>query len=185
MNAVPKLQERREHTRAIRTLKPACLMFNDRSSVAMLRDLSETGAGFEAVDGFLVGQHLSYRWGDHGYRSGTVIWQEGNRFGVANCSERNILESAAAYRSVRIPLAAPFSAYLEGHRIDGELLNFSQKGLCALVAKNFSRGALATVRIGNRFLANATVKWVDGDRVGFALPQGLSVREMNDVMRGR
>lgn len=178
--------ERRQMARSMRVFRPACLESEGETSVALMRDISRSGAGFEGTKRFLIGQEVRYRWGDNEYRSAKVIWVDGLRFGIANdelCHEADIIP--ANYRSVRIPISAPASIFVEGRRVDGELVNFAQKGVCALASSSITQGALATIKIGRRYIENITTKWIEGDRVGFALSKPLPVSEMAAITQGR
>ena len=178
--------ERRQMERSMRVLRPACLEIDGAASVALMRDISRSGAGFEGAGRFVVGQEIRYRWGDNGYRSAKVIWVDGSRFGVANdqlCDEADLVP--AKYRSVRVPISAPASLFVNGDRVEGEVINFAQRGVCILACSPVGQGALATIKIGRRFLENVTSKWIDGDRVGFALAEPLPVREMAAIAQGR
>lgn len=178
--------ERRQMERSMRVFRPACLESEGKTSVALMRDVSRSGAGFEGTGRFVVGQEVRYRWGDNDYRSAKVIWVDGSRFGIANDQlgdENDLIPNN--YRSVRIPISAPASIFVGGRRVEAELVNFAQKGACALAAHSVAQGALATIKIGRHFIENVTTKWVEGDRIGFSLSKPLPLSEMAAIVECR
>lgn len=178
--------ERRSKVRAVRTFKPVCIEAEGQTLVALMRDISTTGAGFETETGLKVGQELRYRWGDEPFRKAEVIWVDGGRFGVANhevLAPKDLFSKR--YRSVRVPITAPTSIFVDGNRIEAEAVNFSQKGVCALVSDQIRNGALATLKIGKRYFEGATAKWGENDRIGFAFSKGMPIGEMSRLLVGR
>lgn len=179
-------EERRAFSRAIRTFKPSCIEIDGSPGVALLRDLSPSGAGFESDQNVLVGQTLRYRWGDHDFRDGRVIWTNGSFFGVANDEvAQEPITGCGIERSVRIPLCAPATIFLDGSRIEAEVLNFSQRGLCALAAHPVRDGALVTVKVGRRYFESATSKWSRSSRMGVSFVKPMALPEMSALMAGR
>lgn len=178
--------ERRSLSRTVRTFKPMYIEAENETTVALMRDLSTEGVGFEADAQFQVGQELLYRWGDEALRSGKVIWAKDGRFGVAN-DEALTAETLfpERYRSVRIPLAERTTIFSDGRRIEAQAINFSQKGFCVSVGEHIRKGALVTLQIGSRFFENTTAKWAGNDRVGFAFPHALPISEMSRLASGR
>lgn len=178
-------EDRRQKARSVRTYMPACLQIDGQQAVALLRDLSEHGAGFEADLTLRAGQKISYRWGDELPRTGTVIWSDGSFFGIENDEAANQVRRSDRYRAVRIPICAPATIFSENSRFDGEVLNIAQRGLCLLTSTGLREGALATIQIGRRVFENATAKWIDSERVGFGFSKPLSVAHTAAIMEGR
>ncbi|MBX7532454.1 PilZ domain-containing protein [Qipengyuania sp. 1XM1-15A] len=185
-NLNPHIDERRTNFRHLRVFKPAFIESDGKRYVAMLRDLSPGGAGFELEDASLVeGQPVTYRWGDSDAIVGRVVWADAGRVGITNETiDKDFQLRLEKYRSVRMEMSAPAHIYSDGAKIAGETLNFGQRGLCALVSGQIRQGALATIEIGRRCFQNATAKWVDGERVGFALSETMNVSEMNLLQKG-
>lgn len=182
-------EERREAVRAIRTFKPMCVESEGRISVGLLRDLSLSGAGFDTCDmlsPFREGQELRYRCGDDEYRSATVKWVQNGRVGVLHHEPLSQIElSPESYRSVRVPFSAPTTIFVDGERLEGEIINFAQGGLCSLVSRRIRQGALATVMIGKRCFEGVATKWIKGERVGFSLQKAMPIPEMALLTEGR
>lgn len=180
------VESRRENDRHLRVYKPALIECDGLGVVGILRDVSSKGAGFE-VEGehFKVGQAIDYRWGDRPDISGRIVWADAGRIGVLNDEIDADYEAALKrYRSVRLPFSAPANIYVDGMRLAAETLNFAQRGVCALVAGEIRQGALATIEIGRRCFQSATAKWIDGERVGFALRDTMGPGQMNALQAG-
>lgn len=179
------LTERRHATRTIRTFMPACVETDSGTIIALLKDFSGYGAGFESDQSVSVGQRVRYRWADETFREAKVIWVDGNRFGVENAEPSEAIAlNPKNYRSVRVDLNAPAAVFVGENRYDGEVVNFAQKGLCVRTNGKIERGSLATIKVGRRYFENVTVRWVEGDRVGFALPSSLPIQEMSKFASG-
>ena len=177
--------ERRVGNRSMRCLLPACIEFGGETTMAVMRDLSNHGAGFEARIELKVGQPLQYSWGTEEPRSGRVIWCHDGRFGIENDI---VVEPSNPpthnYRSVRAPMSAPAEIITEGGRAYGEVVNLAQRGLCMLTSKNIAKGTVATIKLGHRRLEFVTAKWSDGDRIGISFPKPIAVFEMAKIMQG-
>ncbi|MXO50982.1 hypothetical protein GRI42_06660 [Erythrobacter gaetbuli] len=179
------LTERRHATRKIRTFMPACVETDSGTIIALLKDFSGHGAGFESDQSFSVGQRVRYRWGDEAFREAKVIWIDGNRFGVENTEPSDAVAlNPKNYRSVRVDLNVPAVVFVGEKRYEGEVINFAQKGLCVRINGRIERGSLATVKVGRRYFENVTARWVEGDRVGFALSSSLPIQEMSKLASG-
>ncbi len=177
--------ERRETERSKKTFIPACLNRDDAVAVAMMRDLSESGAGFESDLPVSIDDLIDYKWGNEEFRSGRVIWADGSRFGVRNISARNPLDySGSRYRSVRVPSKGAVRIYCDGSRIEGELVNVSQRGFCVSVPPAIRRGSLATIEVNDHCFEGVTAKWVSKDKAGLTLPAPLSLTKLNAVLQG-
>ena len=172
-------KERRRISRGQSTMLTACLELNGRTTVAIMRDFSIHGAGFECDKEVALGQTIRYRWGDERTRTGEVIWRRDGRFGVVNtvavdCQSHTHRRS----RSVRVPLTAPADIYTAQGRIEAEVLNIAHSGMCFLTAKPIEKGRLATIKIGRRRLEFATAKWNEGERVGVSFQKPITIYEM-------
>ena len=177
--------DRRKQTRVKRVFKPAMIKADGISTVGMLRDISGAGIGLEVEEGlFQVGQNIECVWGCNDPLSGTVIWAEDGRIGVAShVPDTKFEDTSTQYRSVRIPVTAGANIYLDGKRLVAETVNFAQKGFCAVVSGKIRHGALATIEIGRRSFFNATAKWMKGEKAGFAIAQPLSIGEMQHLYK--
>ena len=179
--------ERRASSRPSARFQTACIEIDGISSIALMRDLSQDGAGFESDVPLTCGQPISYRWGNEDFFHGKVIWAANGRFGVQNDPDSPVYTPTPgyAYRSVRIPVSLPASVYVDAVRHEAELVNLAHRGLCLLIDQPVVQGSLATIRVGCNLLEAATIKWSDGYEKGIALAQPLSLREMSAMLRDR
>ena len=178
--------DRRSQPRSLRTYKPVFVETEGKALVALMHDISTTGAGLSANEPFRIGQELRYRWGTKPFQAGKVIWGQNHRVGIANDSEilpDDLLEPN--YRSVRIPLCAPATVFVGGKRLDAEVLNVAQSGVSTLTSEPIPEGALATIKIGRRYFEAATAKWTDDERTGFRLGKALPVSELSSLLVGQ
>ena len=178
-------RERRAISRGQSTMLTACLDLEGRTTVAIMRDFSDHGAGFECDKDVAVGQTIRYRWGDQKARTGEVIWQRDGRFGVVNTHAIDSTDYRNRIpRSVRVPLTAPADIYTAYGRIEAEVLNIAHRGLCFLASKPISKGTLATIKLGRRRLEFVTAKWSEGERFGVSFPKPITVYEMAAMLEG-
>ena len=178
-------KERREISRGQSTMLTACLDLNGRTTVAIMRDFSAHGAGFECDKEVALGQTIRYRWGDERTRIGEVIWRRDGRFGVANTvAISSKSQPNGRSRSVRVPLTAPADVYTAQGRIEAEVLNIAHRGMCLLTSKPIEKGVLATIKLGRRRLEFVTAKWSAGERVGVSFPKPITVYEMAAMLEG-
>lgn len=177
--------DRRASSRPSTRFQPACIKIDGVAAIALMRDLTFDGAGFESDLDLSEGQPISYRWGSHDFRSGTVMWCSNGRFGVRNTGNApsNFSDSDFPYRSVRVPTSLPVTVYANSSRHEGEILNVAHRGLCVLLAQKIARGSLASLKIGRHVLEGATFKWSEGAANGIALAQPLKLRDMSAIMR--
>ena len=165
--------------------QPACLEIDQKAHIVLLRDISRSGAGFESDLQVKVGEPLKYRWGNSEYTAGQVSWIENGRFGVENLAgltSRN-QKTKFGYRSVRVPLQADTTVYVDGRPHDAFLHNFGQRGLSLELANDLRAGAMMSVKMGKMVLDAVTVKWCEGNRVGATLRQALRIGEMAQIAR--
>jgi hypothetical protein len=178
--------DRRSQPRSIRTLKPVFVETEDTALVALMQDISTTGAGLAVTAPLRIGQDVRYRWGTRPFQTGRVIWVQNGRVGIANDCELlpdDLIEPN--YRSVRVPLSAPATVFVGGKRLDAEILNVAQSGVSALTSQAVPSGALATIKIGRRYFEGATAKWTDKEQTGFRLARALPVSEMSNLLVGQ
>ena len=181
---IMQYNDRRVSSRPSIRYQPACIEIDGNTSVALMRDLTENGAGFESDMNLITGQPIRYRWGNKDFHYGRVVWVENGRFGVENRSDipKPTHDDCYRYRSVRVPTAIGGVAYVGGKRKDCEVLNIAQRGVCISISGIVERGSLATIKIGKHCLEAATAKWVEGERLGFALSRPLRLGEISAIL---
>lgn len=177
--------DRRKDCRPSVRFQPACLEFDHKSYIALLRDVSRSGAGFESDLPVRPGDILRYRWGNSDFINGRISWAQNGRFGVENLSTPAFypVQSKYAYRSVRIPVFAETTVYIDQKPQLAVLHNVAQRGVCVELPQSLRIGALLSIRLGTKICEAACVKWSAGNRTGVALRQSLRIGEITQAIQ--
>lgn len=177
------MDDRRAQARAVQTYKPACLEADGKRVLAILRDLSPAGAGFEGPVSFAVGQRITYAYGSALPRTGTVIWAQEGRVGIAHDDPLEQPVPANRYRSVRVPFCAPAALFVNGRKCFAELVNIAQNGLCLLTDRPLQPGALATLEVDRHSFEASSIVWQRGDLAGIRFAKPVPLAQINAVLR--
>ena len=78
--------DRRKNERQIATFRTCCVVLDGEARPAILRNMSDGGAMFEALVPASPGTHITYWWDGIEPVEARVAWVDGNRIGVANLS---------------------------------------------------------------------------------------------------
>lgn len=174
--------DRRDKERARTVFQSACIEDETGPHVAVLRDLSPSGAGFEADIRVSVGQLVHVRWGSLAPIPATVRWSVNGRFGVGGNLTGAFAGHDHAYRSVRIPLGLFARIYVNGRPIEGELINMSQGGAAFSTQESVAPGQLATIQCGNWTSEGACIKWVAEGMAGIRLAKPITLQQFSKIV---
>lgn len=164
--------------------QPAYLEFEDKSYIALLCDISVSGAVFESDIEVIPDQPIRYKAGNSEFQGGKVSWIKNGRFGIQHdvVSLNDNRAGHFKYRSVRIPAALPATVYVNSSRHEAEIVNFSQRGLCVRLHQTVAPGSIGSVEVGQHLFEGAVFKWSQNERNGVALAGSLRISEMASLL---
>ena len=176
--------ERRKNERQIATFRTCCVMVDGEAHPAILRNVSEGGAMFEALIETAPGTLLSYYWDGIEPVAARVAWVDGTRIGVANISGPAEAVDVPRPRATRVPAHLPVRVWsgCKGHR--AELENISLSGLAVHGLDGIEPGTLCTIEIGGQTLHNASVVRTDDGITGIRFERPLPPARLMQLLDG-
>jgi len=176
--------ERRKNERQIATFRTCCVMVEREAHPAILRNVSEGGAMFEALIETAPGTLLSYYWDGIEPVAARVAWVDGTRIGVANISGPAEAVDVPRPRATRVPAHLPVRVWsgCKGHR--AELENISLSGLAVHGLDGIEPGTLCTIEIGGQTLHNASVVRTDDGITGIRFERPLPPARLMQLLDG-
>ncbi|MGB3711355.1 MAG: PilZ domain-containing protein [Erythrobacter sp.] len=177
--------ERRGLPRVRTAFRPACVVIGDRVVLGMLRNMSSEGVMIEVDEELAEGQRVAYFWNEQQLVNATVIWTEGNRYGLRNEGDQTVFDPDHSYRSVRVPCRVEATVWIRGDRHRVEVDNLSLGGMRVRGVKAW-KGAPLTVCIAGVELCNACVAWTREDGRGENGGKGeTGIRFANSLSRSQ
>ena len=121
--------DRRKNERQIATFRTCCVVIDGEARPAILRNLSDGGAMFEALVPAKPDTHLTYWWDGIDPVEARVAWVSGNRIGVANLSGPAEVVDVPRPRATRVPARLPVRVWsgCKGHR--AQMADISLSGI--------------------------------------------------------
>lgn len=165
----------------------------DDAGLWRVRNISDEGMMLIADVPVGAGEGLKIVLSEKVVLSGTVIWAEGGRCGVA-FSER--IDAAATlralaeeqraegYRALRLPIEAKATLVLPGGARPIDLVDISQSGAGFIYNEGFAPGVeLDLVLPGGELRRRALVRWSRGRRGGLWFTQPLERSDLESLAR--
>ena len=156
--------DRRKNERQIATFRVCCIVICGEAHPAILRNMSDGGAMFEALVCAQPDMWLTYWWDGIEPVEARVAWVEGNRIGVANLSGPACPIPVPRPRATRVPARLPVRIWQGSCEQRSELDNISMSGIAVQRLDGVAPGALCTIEVGGQTLHNAMIVRSD-DRV--------------------
>ncbi|NCP18899.1 MAG: PilZ domain-containing protein [Erythrobacter sp.] len=165
--------DRRKNERQIATFRTCCVVIGDEAHPAILRNMSDGGAMFEALVSPRRDDIITYWWDGIDAVEARVAWVQGTRIGVANLSGPASAIDVPRPRATRVPAQLPVRVWAGGWAYKAELENISLSGICVCGLGGVAPGTPCTVEIGGQTLPNASVVRTDGDMTGIRFEKPL------------
>lgn len=156
--------DRRKNERQIATFRTCCIVINGEAHPAILRNMSDGGAMFEALVTVQPDMWLTYWWDGIEPVEARVAWVEGNRIGVANLSGPAAPIPVPRPRATRVPARLPVRLWCCSAPRWSELVDISMSGIAVRPLDGVEPGSLCTIEVAGQTLPNATIVRSD-DRV--------------------
>lgn len=174
--------DRRKSLRKKSVFQPAYIEAVKSCHIVILRDLTESGAGFVGNVDLKPGERVRVRWGSFDPIVASVMWSRDGRFGLDANFGPHFATTPTAYRSVRIPMSLPAKIHINGQSHDGELLNLSQGGVAVKLLDEVTPGSLATIDCGEWSFEASTVKWSKDGLAGFRLGRMIPLPTLSAIV---
>ena len=177
--------ERRRNERQIATFRTCCLVLSGgESHPAILRNMSDGGAMFEALVSPDIGDIVSYWWDGILPVEARVAWVKNARIGVANLSGPATAIPVPRPRATRVPVHLPVRVWTAGGAQRAELENISLSGIALHGLVGIEPGMLCTIEISGHSLPNACVVRRDERVVGIKFERPLSPAKLMQLLDG-
>ena len=168
-----RVADRRKNERQIATFRTCCIVIHGESHPAILRNMSNGGAMFEALVPAQTGTLLSYWWDGIEPVEARVAWVEGNRIGVANLSGPPCTIPVPRPRATRVPARLPVRIWQGAGPQSCELANISMSGIAVHQLPVVAPGSLCTIEVGGQTLHTAMVVRSDEEVTGIRFERPL------------
>jgi len=172
--APPPAADRRVNERQIATFRTCCVMLNGVARPAILRNMSDGGAMFEALLPVERDTRIIYWWDGIDPVDARVAWVDGNRIGVANLSGPAHRIEVPRPRATRVPARLPVRIWSGSRSRRGEMHDISMSGIAVLGLDDIAPGTLCTIELGGQALHNASVVRTDDGVTGIRFERPLS-----------
>ncbi|WP_370177564.1 PilZ domain-containing protein [Alteriqipengyuania sp.] len=181
---VAPANDRRKNERQIATFRTCCVVIDGEARPAILRNLSDGGAMFEALVPAKPDTHLTYWWDGIDPVEARVAWVSGNRIGVANLSGPAEVVDVPRPRATRVPARLPVRVWsgCKGHR--AQMADISLSGIAVEGLEGIRPGTLCTIEISGQALHNATVVRHEGDVCGIRFEKPLAPARLMQLLEG-
>ncbi|MEL7691424.1 PilZ domain-containing protein [Citromicrobium bathyomarinum] len=183
VDAAP-VADRRKNERQIATFRTCCIVIDGEAHPAILRNMSNGGAMFEALVPAQPNTLLTYWWDGIQPVEARVAWVEGNRIGVANLSGPAAAIPVPRPRATRVPARLHVRIWQGSSPQWCELENISMSGIAVHMLDGAVAGALCTIEVGGQTLHNAMIvrsdDLVTGIRFERPLPPAKLIQMLED-----
>ena len=156
VDAAP-VADRRKNERQIATFRTCCIVIDGEAHPAILRNMSNGGAMFEALVPAKPNTLLTYWWDGIQPVEARVAWVEGNRIGVANLSGPAAAIPVPRPRATRVPARLQVRIWQGSSPQWCELENISMSGIAVHRLDGATTGTLCTMEVGGQTLHNAMI----------------------------
>ena len=173
--------ERRAFDREVTAFKAAYLLIGDRMHFVTLKNISEYGVKFAGCSSVKVGDKVRFGFDPTRLCEGVVRWVEGGSFGIQTSNRdayKLITQSAYPLRSLRLPVSADASLFLDGRETAVQIMNLSIRGMCIRSHVDLSPNMEVSIFMNGYSFEGATVRWVDRDRAGIRFATPVSGQEI-------
>lgn len=165
--------DRRKNERQIATFRTCCVVIDGEAHPAILRNMSDGGAMFEALVTPREGDRISYWWDGIDEVKARVAWVKGTRIGVANLSGPAHSVPVPRPRATRVPVNLPVKVWTAMGGQQAELDNISMSGIALHGLRGIEPGTLCTIEISGETLHNASVVRIEGAITGIRFERPL------------
>ena len=182
-DVVPE-SDRRQNERQIATFRTCCVVLDGEARPAILRNMSDGGAMFEALVPATPDTHVTYWWDGIEPVEARVAWVDGNRIGVANLSGPAEAVDVPRPRATRVPARLPVRVWSGSRGYHAQMADISLSGIAVEGLEGVSPGTLCTIEISGQALHNASVVRHDGDVAGIRFEKPLSPARLMQLLEG-
>lgn len=176
--------DRRKNERQIATFRTCCVVLDGEARPAILRNMSDGGAMFEALVTASPDTRLTYWWDGIEAVEARIAWVDGNRIGVANLSGPAASVEVPRPRATRVPIRLPVRIWSAARGRWAEVENISLSGLAVHGLADVAPGALCTIELGGQTLHNASVVRAEGNLAGIRFERPLSPAKLMQLLEG-
>ena len=180
----PPPADRRENERQIATFRTCCVMLDGVAHPAILRNMSDGGAMFEALLPVERDTRIIYWWDGIDPVDARVAWVDGNRIGVANLSGPAHRIEVPRPRATRVPARLPVRIWSGSRSRRGEMHDISMSGIAVLGLDDIAPGTLCTIELGGQALHNASVVRTEDGITGIRFERPLPPTRLMELLEG-
>ena len=176
--------DRRKNERQIATFRTCCVVLDGEARPAILRNMSDGGAMFEALVPAAPDTHITYWWDGIEPVEARVAWVDGNRIGVANLSGPAEAVDVPRPRATRVPVRQPVRVWsgCKGHH--ARMADISLSGIAVEGLEGIAPGTLCMIEVSGQALHNATLVRQDDDIAGIRFEKPLSPARLMQLLEG-
>ncbi len=168
-------QDRRKESRTAAVYRSVLIETEDFTGFCLLRNLSCSGMMGVAYTQFAEGEAVNVQFVPGHVVSGTIIWSRGGRIGVEFDQEIDLVASLSnmgsqyidtrVNRAPRLTIRCEGHAQIDGHVIDIQVQDISQRGIKAIIP-SIAPGEEVTLHLPGMEARKAVVRWSQSDLAG-------------------
>ena len=176
--------DRRKNERQIATFRTCCVMVDGEARPAILRNISNGGAMFEALLDVTPDTRITYWWDGIDPVEARIAWVEGNRIGVANLSGPASPVDVPRPRASRVPVRVPVRVWAGCTGRWAEVANISMSGIAVEGLEDLAPGTLCTIEVGGQALHNASIVRREDGLTGIKFERALAPARLMQLLEG-
>ena len=176
--------DRRKNERQIATFRTCCVMVDGEAHPAILRNMSDGGAMFEALLDVKPDTSITYWWDGIDSVEARIAWVDGNRIGVANLSGPAHPVDVPKPRATRVPIRLPVRVWAGCKGRWAEMANISMSGIAVAGLDDLAPGTLCTIEVGGQALHNASIVRREDGLTGIKFERALAPAKLMQLIEG-
>ncbi|MBB3035333.1 PilZ domain-containing protein [Alteriqipengyuania lutimaris] len=176
--------DRRLNERQVATFRTCCVVVGGEARPAILRNISNGGAMFEALLDVKPDTRVTYWWDGIEAVEARIAWVEGNRIGVANLSGPASPVDVPKPRATRVPTCLPVRVWAGCKGRWTETANISMSGLAVRGLEDLAPGTLCTIEVGGQALHNASIVRREDGLTGIRFERPLAPAKLMQLLEG-
>lgn len=177
-------EDRRRNERQIATFRTCCVVVDGEARPAILRNMSDGGAMFEALFDVAPDARITYWWDGIDTVEARIAWVEGNRIGVANLSGPASPVEVPQPRATRVPVRLPVRVWAGCKGRWTETANISMSGIAVTGLDDLAPGTLCTIEVGGQALHNASIVRREGGLTAIKFERALAPAKLMQLLQG-
>ena len=181
---MPRRPDRRDDERELSLLRIACLLFDDRRELCLIRNVSAGGALVRTYSMVDAGRPVAIELKQGESVSGVVRWSQGNLIGVMFHHLVDVTQLLADScdwprpRQPRVEIRAPVWLQQSGKKLIGQSIDLSQGGLKVRTRLALEPTTDVQVEIGGLPPLQAICRWACRDSYGLKFQDPIALKTL-------